>query len=173
LDIVTQTEIVTRTIKHYLTVENKENGLLEDVQTIIKSITTDMAIDTPCVWINEKGTFPYGKNNLSHTQELSSTYEFVCIDYDDDLEIAQDKSKNLATRVVTTILKHLNVSRENETDPLRLFSKVEFKELLVGTVPITNKLDGTPASSVTLDFVYTIDWLKCRKYNTIDVDNTG
>ncbi|MBQ6629151.1 MAG: hypothetical protein IJH65_10105 [Methanobrevibacter sp.] len=172
MDIVTQTEIVTRTIKHYLTVENNENGLLEDVQTIIKSITTDMAIDTPCVWINKQGTYPYGKNNLSHTQQLVSTYEFVCIDYDDDREIAQDKSENLAARVVTCILKNLNVERENPKDPLRVFSRVDLQGILIGTVPIINKMDGTPASSVTLDFVYTIDWLKCRKYTT-NIDNTG
>lgn len=163
MDVVNQIDVVTRNIKHYLEYENTTDGLLEDVETIIKSYNSDEPIDTPCVWINKQETVPYEKNNLSHTQRLKTTYEFVCIDYDEDLEIAQDKSENLAARVLASILRNYNQIREDETDPIRIFLKVDLKTLTVGSIPIRGKLDGIPASSVTLDFVYSIDWLKCRK----------
>ena len=89
MDVVTQTDVVTRNIKYYLEHENQEEGLLSDVETIIKSYNSDEPIDTPCVWINKQETVPSGKNNLSNLQELKTTYEFVCIDYDEDLEIAR------------------------------------------------------------------------------------
>ena len=162
MDIVKQTDVVTRNIKYYLEQENQENGLLSDVETIIRSYNSDEPIDTPCVWINKQETVPSGKNNLSNLQELKTTYEFVCIDYDEDLEIAQDKSENLAARVLGAILRNYNQIRE-ETDPLRIFQRVDLKNLTVGSIPIRGKLDGIPASSVTLDFTYNIDWLKCRK----------
>ena len=163
MDIVKQTDVVTRNIKYYLEHENQENGLLSDVETIIRSYNSDEPIDTPCVWINKQETVPSGKNNLSNLQELKTTYEFVCIDYDEDLEIAQDKSENLAARVLGAILRNHNQIREQETDPLRIFQRVDLKNLTVGSIPIRGKLDGIPASSVTLDFTYNIDWLKCRK----------
>ncbi len=163
MDVVNQIDVVTRNIKHYLEHENTTDGLLEDVETIIKSYNSDEPIDTPCVWINKQETVPYEKNNLSHTQRLKTTYEFVCIDYDEDLEIAQDKSENLAARVLASILRNYNQIREDEKDPIRIFLKVDLKTLNVGSIPIRGKLDGIPASSVTLDFVYSIDWLKCRK----------
>ena len=163
MDVVNQIDVVTRNIKHYLEHENTTDGLLEDVETIIKSYNSDEPIDTPCVWINKQETVPYEKNNLSHTQRLKTTYEFVCIDYDEDLEIAQDKSENLAARVLASILRNYNQIREDEKDPIRIFFKVDLKTLNVGSIPIQGKLDGIPASSVTLDFVYSIDWLKCRK----------
>ena len=163
MDVVNQTDVVTRNIKHYLEHENQENGLLEDVETIIKSYKSDEPIDTPCIWINKQETVPYDKNNLSNTQSLQTTYEFVCIDYDEDLETAQGKSENLAARVLASILRNFNKIREDENDPLRIFLKVSLKNLTVGSIPIRGKLDGIPASSVTLDFVYSIDWLKCRK----------
>lgn len=163
MDVVTQTDVVTRNIKYYLEHENQENGLLSDVETIIRSYNSDEPIDTPCVWINKQETVPSGKNNLSNLQELKTTYEFVCIDYDEDLEIAQDKSENLAARVLGAILRNYNQIREQETDPLRIFQRVDLKSLTVGSIPIRGKLEGIPASSVTLDFTYNIDWLKCRK----------
>lgn len=163
MDIVNQTDVVTRNIKYYLEHENQENGLLEDVETIIKSYNSDDAIDTPCVWINKQETVPYETNNLSNTQRLKTTYEFVCIEYDEDLEMAQDKSENLAARVLASILRNFNKIREQETDPLRIFLKINLLRIDIGSIPIEGKLDGIPASSVTLDFVYSIDWLKCRK----------
>ena len=85
MDIVSQTDVVTRNIKHYLDYENEINGILEDVETIIRSHNTDEPIDLPCIWINKQKTAPSGAANLSHTQSLKTTYEFVCIDYDEDL----------------------------------------------------------------------------------------
>lgn len=166
MDVVNQTDIVARNIKHYLEHENTRDGLLEDVETIIKSYRSDDPIDTPCVWINKQKTVPYEKNNLSNIQSLQTTYEFVCIDYDEDLEIAEDKCENLAARVLASILRNLNNIHENENDPIRIFQKVTLKEWVVGSIPIQGKLDGIPASSVTLDFVYNIDWLKCRRISS-------
>jgi len=163
MDIVNQTDVVTRNIKYYLDHENQENGLLEDVETIIRSYTNDEPIDTPCVWINKLETVPYETNNLSHTQRLKTSYEFVCIEYDEDLETAQDKSENLAARVLASILRNFNRIHDKEDDPLRIFLKINLKNMTVGSIPIRGKLDSVPASSVTLDFIYSIDWLKCRK----------
>lgn len=98
-------DTVSRNVKNYTAVETETGGLLEDVETVINSVNSDVPSDPPCVWIVEHPTIPYSEANLSHIQRVSTTFEFVCVEEDSDLEIAQIKGENLATRVGASILK--------------------------------------------------------------------
>ena len=164
LNIVKGMDTVSRNVKKYIAIETATGGLLEDVETVINSVNSDIPVDPPCVWIVEHPTIPYDNNNLSNTQRVVTTFEFVCVEHDDDLEIAQIKGENLATRVGACILKNLNNVRDDEDDPIRVFDKVVFKALYpVGEVSVVGKQEKIPATSIIFEFIHTFDWLKCKK----------
>lgn len=161
--IVQITEAINRNIENYLLLENTDDGILSDVEQIICSNSVDEALDTPCVWIYEHPTTPYSEPNLSKTMQLSTPFEFVCIDYDDDPKIAQKKAKDLASRVCKSILKNKN-TKENSDDPTRLFHRIDFITLYPsGEVAVEGKNKKVPAASLRLEFIYQIDWFKCCK----------
>lgn len=166
LNIIKGMDTVSRNVKNYIKVETESGRLLDDVETVIYSVQSDIPVDPPCVWIVEHPTIPYENNNLSHIQRVSTTFEFVCVEYDDDLEQAQIKGENLATRVGASILKNFNKITDNPNDPLRLFDKVLFKALYpVGEVTVTDKQEKIPATSIIFEFIHSIDWLKCMRSN--------
>ena len=107
----------------------------------------------------------YDRNKITElnikddTEKNNIIREFIYCWYFDYELLPRDANKT----VVMDKLRNFNQIREDENDPLRIFLKVSLKNLTVGSIPIRGKLDGIPASSVTLDFVYSIDWLKCRK----------
>jgi len=166
MNIVDGVDTITRTVKNYITSENVTNGLLEDVETIIRSVQNETPIDTPAVWIVQHPTIQYQNekyNNLSRVKHLSTTFEFVCVEYDEDLEVAENKGLNLATRVGQSIMKNFNKVKDLETDPDSIFLKVEFETLYpVGFIQIEGKAKKIPATSIIFNFIYPVKWLVCH-----------
>ena len=164
-DIVTSLDIVTRNVKNYVTSENVPGGILEDVNTIIKSTKSDITIDEPCVWIVQHPTVMKDEKaiNLSGLQSLETSFEFICVEYDDDLETAENKGINLATRVGKCMLKNFNMIKDKETDPTHIFDNVSMTALYpVGEVSVEGKATRIPATSIVMKFTYQVNWKKCR-----------
>lgn len=166
-NIVKQKDIVTKSVWNYLEVEMQENGLLNDVKTYIKHFLSEETKEPPIIWVWEHPTIPQtGKtHNLSNTQYVTTTFEFVCCVYDSDLSKAQILSDNLATRVGASVLKNFNKVKIPEDNSDRLFTNIEFKAIYpVGEgVNIAGKNKGVPATRIIFDFNYVFDWLKCMK----------
>lgn len=164
LGIVPGLETPARTVRNYIISENHPDGLLSDVETILTSHKSDTPADPPCIWIVEHPMIPdEGKqSNLSQTNFIRSTFEFVCVEYAEDPDIAAEKAKNLATRVGASILKNFNRLKQSPGDPDRVFQVVRFNTLIPdGEVQISGKSDTVPAAAILFDFVYPISWLKC------------
>lgn len=169
-DIVTSLDIVTRNVKNYVTSENVPEGILSDVNTIIKSTKSDITIDEPAVWISQHPTIMEDEKaiNFGGLQRLQTTFEFICVEYDEDLETAEDKGINLATRVGKCILKNFNKVKDKETDPIHIFDNVSLVALYpVGEVSVEGKATRIPATSIVMKFTYQVNWKKCRIPNSI------
>lgn len=152
------------TVKQYITAEVCRDGLLRDVESVIPISLNDSYIDVPAVWIVQHPTVQYDKANLAHILTLKTTFEFVCIDYDSDLEIAVDKSQNLAARVGASVLKNFNKREFNPPKIDRLFKKIDFNTFYpVGEIQIKGKANKVPATGIVFDFIHDIDWIKCCK----------
>ena len=166
-NIVERKNIITRSVWNYLECEMNEDGLLNDVKTLVKHFLSEQIKEPPIVWVWEHPTIPQpGKtHNLSSKQEVQTTFEFVCCDYRVDLSEAQICSDNLATRVGACILKNFNKVHIPEDDSIRLFNNIEFKAIYpVGEgVEIAGKTKSVPATRILFDFNWYFDWLKCRK----------
>lgn len=160
-NLVNGLDKVTRAVKHCIYSENCKNGLLSDVNTIVPIKRADGEVfDEPLIWIVQHPTIQYdgGRANLSHTIKLQTTFEFVCVVYDEDIEIADYKGQNLATRVGQCILKNYNKAVQGE----RIIENVKFNTFYpVGEVNIEGKNEKTPATAIVFDFVHSINWLKC------------
>lgn len=166
MNFVTVTSLVPKTIKAYLEHEMEKGNLLEDVETLISSVNADVPVDPPCVWIVQHPTVQWSKDksNLSNKITLEVPFEFVCVDYDDDLENAEIRGINLASRVGSALMKNLNKIKIDESIPDRLFYKIDFQTLYpVGEVQIDGKAQRIPATSIVFNFIYVIDWLKCKR----------
>ncbi|MCE7699536.1 MAG: hypothetical protein K8E24_012265 [Methanobacterium paludis] len=114
----------------------------------------------------EHPTVPYdaSKGNLSSKNMMKTSFEFVCVEYDPNPEVAAQKAKNLATRVGASILKNFNKVKSLPDDPNRIFQFVHFNELIPdGEVTVAGKSETVPVSSLILDFIYPINWLNCTK----------
>ena len=102
MKFVNTASLVPQTVKAYLEheiregglledVETLEGGLLEDVETLIPSVNSDVPVDPPAIWIVQHPTTRWvnDKANLSNKITLSVPFEFVCVEYSDDLEEAE------------------------------------------------------------------------------------
>lgn len=164
MNILTGLEAVRAIIQECLIMENKPDGILHDVESIITVADNEDGIDEPCIWINQHPTITAtdSKTSLSSTIKLASTFEFVCIEYDPEPEIAEQKGQNLASRVVLAISKNYQLVQKKYGE--RVIKNIEFNRFQpVGTVQIVGKSDKIPATSVVLDFIHVIDWLNCCK----------
>ena len=162
LTLVESASQIKEKIKQCIEQEIVPNGLLEDVETFIPSYRIDEPMNEPAVWLFEHPTTEAEnkKGKLSSKIYLTTTYEFVCIVYDDDIEKAENMGKDLATRVGSAIMK--NAIRNNVGE--RLINNVKFKALYpTGELQIEGKTNQTPATSIVFDVEYIVDWLKCYK----------
>jgi hypothetical protein len=165
-NIIKGLERSARAVKAYLEAEIVEDGLLEDLETLLTSHKSETPADPPCIWIVEYPTVPYDptQTNLSHTLYLKSPFEFVCVEYDNDPEIAAEKAKNLATRAGASILKNFNLLKSQPDDPNRIFQTIHFNTLNPdGEVQIEGKAERIPAASLILDFIHPIQWMHCNR----------
>ena len=67
-------------------------------EVVVNYVSGEDGIEEPAIWIVQHPTIAEEKVNLSQKLRLRSPFEFVCIEYDNDPEIAEIKSQNLATR---------------------------------------------------------------------------
>ena len=98
---------------------------------------------------------------------MSVPFEFVCVEYSDDLEEAEILGISLASRVGSSLMKNFNKIKVDNNMPDRFFHKLEYETLYpVGEVTVVGKSERIPATSIIFNFVYIVDWLKCnRKYD--------
>ena len=150
-------ERVTHAIKKYITEEMGEGGVLNDVETFIPSYRLEEPMDLPAVWLFEHPTTL--KNPIGFTEQITLTtpFEFVCVEYDENIETAEIKGKNLAWRVGKTLFKNKHRLHHNH----RVFNDIRFQTLYpVGEVQIQGKLNKIPATSILLEFDYDVEWVK-------------
>lgn len=169
MKFVNAPSLVPQTVKAYLEREMRSGGLLEDVETLIPSVNSDVPVDPPAVWIVQHPTVQWNrdKTNLSNKITLSVPFEFVCVEYSDDLEEAELLGISLATRVGSSLMKNFNKVKVDKEMPNRFFHKLEFETLYpVGEVTVVGKSERIPATSIIFNFIYVVDWLKCnRRYD--------
>ena len=166
MNLANSVSIVPKTIKSYIEEEMKDGGLLSDVETLIPSLNNDVPVDPPAVWIVQHPTTQWAndKRNLSSKMALSVPFEFVCVEYSDDLEEAEMLGIDLASRVGSSLMKNLNKVKVDDSMPDRFFHKLEFQTLYpVGEVNVVGKSERIPATSIVFSFVYFVDWLKCNR----------
>lgn len=159
--LITGLESVTKTIKKCIENENVTSGLLEDVEDIITIYNNEDGIETPGVWMVQHPTTARDKVNLSQKMRLVSPFEFVCIEYDSDPEVAEEKSQNLATRVALSVLKNYKTV-EASLGETRSISHIEFNTYRpVGEISVKNKAEKVPVTGIILDVVHIVDWMNC------------
>ena len=146
---------VTSAIKQCITDEMVPDGILEDVETFIPSYRLEEPMDLPAVWLYEHPTvLSDDRRTLDGLLSVTTPFEFVCVEYDDDIETAEIKGKNLAWRVGHVILNN----RSKLVNRKKVFSKIEFKTLYpVGEVQIQGKLNKIPATSIVFDVSYMVN----------------
>ena len=151
---------VKKNLCDWIQSEITDNGILSDVKTFLYTFNTDNYLDSPIVWLYEEETTPTSNKSgaISQKMYLTSTFTIVCIDYDDEILVAEEKSKNLASRVMNTILKH---KKRNIEDKL-IITGIHLKQFQpVGEATIINQNDKVPATAIILDIENMIDWYKC------------
>lgn len=161
--LITGLEAITETIKCCIKCENVENGLLSDVEEIITVYNNEDGIEEPAVWIVQHPTIADEKVDLSQKLKLVSTFEFVCIEYDNDAETAERKSQNLATRVALSVLKNYK-TMQTRLGYGRTISRIEFNTFRpVGEIQVVGKAEKVPVSGIVLDVIHYVDWNNCCK----------
>ncbi len=160
MNIVESSSVISEKIKDCIRSEMNPNGLLSDVKTFIPSYRMNEKMKEPCIWLFEHPTIPVDgkKAPLSKSLYLATPFEFVCVVYDKDIETAEMKGKNLASRVAACIQKHALKLHDGE----RVIDNIVFKTFYpAGEVQIENKSEKTPATSIVFEARFWIDWLKC------------
>lgn len=173
--LITGLESVTKTIKKCIENENVTSGLLEDVEDIITIYNNEDGIETPGVWMVQHPTTARDRVDLRQQLTLVSPFEFVCIEYDSDPELAEEKSQNLATRVALSVLKNYQ-SVQNSLGYERTIAKIEFNTYRpVGEISVKGKAEKVPVTGIILDVVHVVNWMNCCRRlesisNTTDTD---
>lgn len=161
--LITGLESICEIVKHCVRSENTSGGLLEDVEEIITVYNNEDGIEEPAIWIVQHPTIAEEKVNLSQKLRLRSPFEFVAIEYDNDPEIAEIKSQNLATRTALSVLKNYR-SAANELGYQQTIAKLEFNTFRpVGEIQVIGKAEKVPVSGIILDVVHYVDWNNCCK----------
>ncbi|MBQ9026196.1 MAG: hypothetical protein IJ743_00540 [Bacilli bacterium] len=164
MNILNGLDAVRQIMHECIISENTNDGVLSDVESIITVANNEEGVDEPCVWINQHPTIvaPGSKTSLSNIVTLQTTFEFVCIEYDPDPEIAERKGQNLASRCVLAVMR--NYQRLQAEYNKRVIHNIEFNMFYpVGEVTIQGKRDKVPATSVSLNIKHQINWLNCCK----------
>lgn len=167
MNILTGLAAVTKIMKDCIHAENVPNGILEDVNSIIAVANNEEGVDEPAIWIVQHPTIPAknSKSSISKTMDLSTTFEFVCIEYDPDPETAELKSQDLAARVVLAIMR--NFQQIQSIYGERVIKNLEFNMFYpVGEVSVQGKREKVPVTSVSINVLHRIDWLNCCKRKT-------
>ena len=172
MNLLTGLEAVTKIIKECITIENVPDGILEDVESIIKVANNEEGVDEPAVWIVQHPTLPEKNANIAKIMTLVTTFEFVCIEYDPDPETAELKSQNLAARVILSILR--NFQQVQMEYDVRVIKNIRFNMFYpVGEVAVAGKREKVPVTSVSIEVLHDINWLNCCKRKTTENDENN
>lgn len=159
------TPIIDNLIEHYLQVENTEDGLLEDVETINIGFNNEFTTDTPFVWVFPQATTDYDSNiNISNRQKLVDEYVFLCCHEADTMEDAEKNTRELSARVAQSILKNINKTFPDTITPQHIFHYARIKQRF-GTdeyVNVMGKREKLPTIALVMEFVYTVEVPYCR-----------
>ena len=159
--LITGLESITKTIKTCITNENASGGLLEDVEDIITVYNNEDGVEEPAVWMVQHPTTAVKNVDLRQQLTLESPFEFVCIEYDEDPEKAEEKSQNLATRVALSVLKNYQ-SVQSELGYTRTISKIEFNTYRpVGEISVVGKSEKVPVTGIILNDIQVVNWMNC------------
>ena len=162
--IVTGMEKLYTIIIKCLEEENKENGLLEDVETIVNSYYNESHLEEPIVWITEHPSTANRQADISQTMELSVPFEFDCGIYEIDLDDSFNASQNLANRVIMSILNNWQRVQAEELPNQRLIKNITLQTYSpVGYVNINGKSDKLAVTGVILNVNVVINWRMCLR----------
>ena len=157
--IVTGMEKLYTIIIKCLEEENKENGLLEDVETIVNSYYNESHLEEPIVWITEHPSSANRQVDISQTMELKVPFEFDCGVYELDLDDSFNASQNLANRVIMSILNNWQRVQAEELPNQRLIKNITLQTYSpVGYVNVTNKSDKVAVTGVILNVNIKLNW---------------
>ena len=160
--IVTGMEKLYNIIVGCLTVENVENGLLADVETIINSYYNESQLEEPIVWVTQHPATANRQADISQTMELTVPFEFDCGVYDQDLDVSNLASQNLANRVIMSILNNWQTIQGQQLPNQRLIRNITLDTYSpVGYVNVTNKSDKVAVTGVILNVNIIINWRMC------------
>lgn len=159
--LITGLESVTKAIKTCIRNENVNGGLLEDVEDIITVYNNEDGVEEPAVWMVQHPTIAVNNVNLSQRLTLESPFEFVCIEYDEDPEKAEEKSQNLATRVALSVLKNYKTA-QSSLGYDNTIRKIEFNTYRpVGEISVVGKSDKVPVTGIILNVIHDVNWMNC------------
>lgn len=162
--IVTGMEKLYTIIIKCLEEENKENGLLEDVETIVNSYYNESHLEEPIVWITEHPSSANRQVDISQTMELTVPFEFDCGVYELDLDDSFNASQNLANRVIMSILNNWQRVQAEELPNQRLIKNITLQTYSpVGYVNINGKSDKLAVTGVILNVNVVINWRMCLR----------
>ena len=160
--IVTGMEKLYNIIIKCLEEENKENGLLEDVETIVNSYYNESHLEEPIVWVTQHPANANRQADISQTMELTVPFEFDCGVYDQDLDVSNLASQNLANRVIMSILNNWQTIQGQQLPNRRLITKITLQTYSpVGYVNVTNKSDKVAVTGVILNVNIKLNWQQC------------
>ena len=96
--------------------------------------------------------------------ELTVPFEFDCGVYDQDLDISNMASQNLANRVIMSILNNWQTIQATELPNQRLIKNITLQTYSpVGYVNVTNKSDKVAVTGVILNVNIVINWRMCYR----------
>ena len=170
--IVTGMEKLYTIIIKCLEEENKENGLLEDVETIVNSYYNESHLEEPIVWVTQHPANANRQADISQTMELTVPFEFDCGVYDQDLDVSNLASQNLANRVIMSILNNWQTIQSQQLPNQRLIRNITLQTYSpVGYVNVNNKSDKVAVTGVILNVNIIINWRMC--YQIMNNNNEG
>ena len=170
--IVTGMEKLYTIIIKCLEEENKENGLLEDVETIVNSYYNESHVEEPVVWVTQHPANANRQADISQTMELTVPFEFDCGVYDQDLDVSNLASQNLANRVIMSILNNWQTIQGQQLPNQRLIRNITLQTYSpVGYVNVNNKSDKVAVTGVILNVNIIINWRMC--YQIMNNNNEG
>ena len=160
--IVTGMEKLYNIIIGCLETENVEDGLLEDVETIVNSYYNESHLEEPIIWVTQHPANANRQADISQTMELNVPFEFDCGVYDPDLDTSNLASQNLANRVIMSILNNWQTIQARELPNHRLIRNITLQTYSpVGYVNVTNKSDKVAVTGVILNVNIVINWRMC------------
>ena len=144
--------------------ENVENGLLEDVETIVNSYYNEDHVEEPVIWVTQHPSNANRQVDLSQTMELTVPFEFDCGVYEVDLDDSFTASQNLTNRVIMSILNNWQTIQATELPGQRLIRNITLQTYSpVGYVNVTNKSDKVAVTGVILNVNIILNWRMCYK----------